>query len=206
MRFESFTILAAALTTAFALPGERHRIQMINNAKEASKNLNVFFSDDVVKIGTVSVEDIRDKLFEACHTKGQCDTSDSFEFTSQIHASGRSSGATTIKVKVNPDGAYPTWIRNGLVEAIYAAAKQVVKCKDVTTTPTCPNAWVYCPERKFTTKQCEVPKYWGVNYQHPDEKNAAPPHISVDFDVEVDHGGFCEDLMDSAAAVAGKYR
>ena len=64
----------------------------------------------------------------------------------------------------------------------------------------------YCPDKKTPFTNCEVPKYWGVNYQAPDSANAAPPNIGVN--VAVEKGGdsqVCEDAMTGIGAVAGTY-
>lgn len=60
------------------------------------------------------------------------------------------------------------------------------------------------PTAKPTTvSQCEVPKFWGVNFQAPDEPNSAPPNIATDLDVQVVDSSLCEDALTGLGAVAG---
>jgi hypothetical protein len=54
-----------------------------------------------------------------------------------------------------------------------------------------------------TVTQCEVPKFWGINYQDPDEANAAPPNIATDLEVELTDSPICEDTLTSLGAIAG---
>ncbi|KAL1959284.1 hypothetical protein VTO42DRAFT_2471 [Malbranchea cinnamomea] len=221
MRFQQLAAFSVAFTAASALPSSlrtRQGDQMmgervdpndpsvkeggVQHSDDVQGNLNVIFSDDVVNIGTVTIDSIKERLTDVCSTKGQC-FSNAFELEGQIHEPGLGGKTQTISVIVKPEGEYPTWIRNGLLDALIASVKAVIKCREVTTTPTCANPMAYCPSRPFTTTQCEVPRFWGVNYQHPDEAHAAPPNMSVELDMKVDHGGFCEDLTTAASAVGG---
>jgi hypothetical protein len=118
-------------------------------------------------------------------------------------AGGLGGSVDDITVHVDPSGAYPTWIHNGLIDGLSAAVKAIAKCEDVTNTPTCPNPAVYCPAEPFTVTECTVPQYWGINYQAPDSSNAAPPFIGSDLTMEIDGGGFCSTLLTSLSAVAG---
>lgn len=56
---------------------------------------------------------------------------------------------------------------------------------------------------KTTAYQCEVPAFWGINFQDPKEANAAPPSIGVDVAMEVVDSGVCEAIYTSLGAVAG---
>lgn len=137
-----------------------------------------------------------------CHESGQCETNP-IELKAMIT---HSESADAIKVTLGPDGEYPTWIRNGLVDVLALAAKQVAKCTDVTYTNRCfgGSAMAYCPPNKHVATNCEVPKFWGINYQAPDAANAAPPNIGLDIAMEkVDDSKLCEDIMTGLGAVAG---
>ncbi|KAF2847365.1 hypothetical protein T440DRAFT_471078 [Plenodomus tracheiphilus IPT5] len=116
------------------------------------------------------------------------------------------STATALKVTLGPDGTYPTWIRNGLIDALAAAVKTIAKCEDGTYTNTCPGttAMAWCPRKETQFTNCEVPKFWGINFQDPKEANAAPPALAMDVAVEKKgDGGVCEDTMTGLGAVAG---
>lgn len=137
-----------------------------------------------------------------CHESGQCETN-------PIELSGtltKPSRIDTLKIKLGPDGSYPTWIRNGLVDILALAAKEVAKCEEVTYTNHCfgTTAMAYCPQKKSKGINCEVPKFWGINYQAPDAANAAPPNVGVDIAIaETEGNKLCEDVMGGLGAVAG---
>ncbi|PGH16235.1 hypothetical protein AJ80_05258 [Polytolypa hystricis UAMH7299] len=200
MRLQILVILAVTLAAVTALPNRLEKRKKVTWDKKG--NLNIIFSDDVVNIGDIKIDDVMKKLDAACYTEGVCNTRP-FELKGQIHSKGLGSTSNNIKLIVNPDGAYPTWIHNGLLQALHAAVKKVAKCKNITSRPKCSFTQGYCPHKPFTTNQCKVPKFWGINFQHPKEKDAAPPAITADMDVKVDHGGFCTELFTSLSAVAG---
>ena len=58
--------------------------------------------------------------------------------------------------------------------------------------------------KPYTVNECSVPQYWGINFQPPDLGNSAPPFIGANMNIRVDGGGFCETLLTSMGAVAGK--
>lgn len=164
--------------------------------------LTTSVSDETVKLGTVKIDDIIGGLAKACSTQGQCDTS-TIDFKGQLVAAGLGSEVDDITVSVEPSGAYPTWIHNGLIDGLAAAVKAVAECEDITNTPTCPNPAVYCPAKPFTVTECTVPQYWGINYQDKNAANSAPPFIGSDLTMKIDNGGFCTKLLSSMGAVAG---
>lgn len=64
----------------------------------------------------------------------------------------------------------------------------------------------YCPERKSRHTNCEVPKYWGVNFQSPDVANAAPPSIGLDVASEkISNAEVCKTALETAGTVAGMF-
>jgi hypothetical protein len=143
-------------------------------------------------------------IIPICHTSGQCETND-IELTGQLF---KSESVDDIKVTLGPSGEYPTWIHNGLLDALAAAAKTVAKCESGTYTNRCfgSTAMAYCPENKVEYTNCEVPKYWGINYQPADLGNAAPPNIDVNVAMEkLGDGGLCENVMTALGGVAGMF-
>ncbi|RAR03920.1 hypothetical protein DDE82_004798 [Stemphylium lycopersici] len=132
----------------------------------------------------------------------QCETNP-IELKGQLF---KSESVDDIKVTLGPDGSYPTWIRNGLIDTLAAAAKEVAKCEDGTYTNRCfgTTAMAYCPQRKTQYTNCEVPRFWGINYQDPGSANSAPPNVGVDIAMEkLGDGGICESVLTSLGAVAG---
>lgn len=137
-----------------------------------------------------------------CHESGQCETND-IELHAQFF---KSESVENLDITIGPDGEYPTWIRNGLVDVLHAAVASIAKCESGTYTNQCfgSSAMAYCPRKKTKYTNCEVPKYWGINYQAPDAANAAPPNIGLNINVEKSgDGGVCEDAMSVLGTVAG---
>ncbi|KAL4732971.1 hypothetical protein BDV11DRAFT_214583 [Aspergillus similis] len=164
-------------------------------------NIRLTFSDETINIGTIKIGDITDKLNKVCSTQGQCDTNP-FTLNGQLVEPGLGGSVNNLILTVNPSGAYPTWIHNGLIDTLYAAVTTLADCYEVTNTPTCPSPMTYCPSKPFTVTECKVPQYWGINYQDPDESNAAPPFIGADMQIVVDGGGFCQKMLTAMGAVA----
>ncbi|KAF2711938.1 hypothetical protein K504DRAFT_428853 [Pleomassaria siparia CBS 279.74] len=194
MRYSSI-ILASAIATSFASPlAKRDEVTFDPNG-----NLKLTFSKETVTLGTITIDDVASQLGQACHESGQCETSE-ISIKGQLLSS---STVNNIVLTLGPSGAYPTWIRNGLLDSMYAAVKAIAKCEETTHTSTCANPMVYCPQHKITVTQCKVPKYWGVNYQDPNEATSAPPAIGTNLEVELVDDGICEAAMTSLGAVAG---
>lgn len=101
-------------------------------------------SDQKIKLGTISIDNIINQLASACSTQGQCDTSP-LTIDGQLIAPGLGGSVDDETLTINPSGDYPTWIHNGLIDALSAAVKAVANCSDVTQTSTCPNPMSYCP-------------------------------------------------------------
>ena len=58
---------------------------------------------------------------------------------------------------------------------------------------------------KTVAYQCEVPAFWGINFQDPSAANSAPPNIGVDVSMELVGSDACADMMTGLGAVAGKF-
>lgn len=101
-------------------------------------------SDQTIKLGTITIDEIVERLATACSTQGQCDSSP-IEIRGESVVAGYGSSPPGETLTVNPIGSYPTWIHNGLIEALGAAVKAVAECKDIKHTPSCPNPMAYCP-------------------------------------------------------------
>jgi hypothetical protein len=102
----------------------------------------------------LSIDDIMSEMGHACQSEGQCDTTD-IEKEAQLMSA---SNVLDIKVTIGPHGAYPTWIRNGLLDTMGAAIRSVAQCTPGTYTNTCPGvtAMAYCPRKKTQFVNCEV--------------------------------------------------
>lgn len=106
-------------------------------------------SDETIKLGTISIDEIITSLAAACSTQGQCDTSP-IEIKGQLVEPGLGGSVDGETLTINPSGSYPTWIHNGLIESLSAAVKAIAKCEDVRNTPTCPNPIAYCPGKSLS--------------------------------------------------------
>jgi hypothetical protein len=159
-------------------------------------------SRETVQVGSLTTDEIMAAVIPICHESGQCETN-SIELTSYLT---RNRGVDEIKVTLGPDGEYPTWIRNGLVDLLALAVKQVAKCEQVSYMPICHGApgKVDCDYDMRTGTNCEVPQFWGINYQAPDAVNAAPPNVGLNIAMEkVDNKDLCEGVFGGLGAVAG---
>jgi len=161
-------------------------------------------SKETVNIGALNIDEIHDTLASVCHENGQCETNPVVKKARSIH--GQTDQKDLI-ITLSPDGEYPTWIRNALVDMLFAAGKAAMKCENGQYTDMCPGvtAMAYCPQRKIKFVNCAVPQYWGINYQAPDAANAAPPNIDMGIDVEVVKQDLCTPLMTTGSAIAGEY-
>lgn len=90
------------------------------------------------------IDRVMKSMTEACHTEGQCETSP-IEIKGFQKVSSDSVVDETLTL--NPIGAYPTWIRNGLRDALGAAVKAVAKCKKVVHSQNCGFSAFYCPRK-----------------------------------------------------------
>lgn len=120
---------------------------LLDSSCQGIKCLNQrLVSDQTIKLGTISIDAIVGELYDVCSTQGQCDTSP-FDLKGQFIAPGLGGSVKSATLTVNPSGSYPTWIHNGLLDAIGAAVKAVAKCEKITRTSTCPNPMAYCPSK-----------------------------------------------------------
>jgi len=141
-------------------------------------------------------------LAPICHESGQCETN-TIDLKALLYSPSR---VDAIKVSLGPDGAYPTWIRNGLLDALGAAVRTLAKCSTGTYVDRChgTTAMGWCPQKETQYTNCEVPRYWGINYQSPRNPDGAPPNMSVHVSIEKEgDGGLCEGVMEGLGAVAG---
>ncbi|ORY15232.1 hypothetical protein BCR34DRAFT_585137 [Clohesyomyces aquaticus] len=162
-------------------------------------NIRLTFSDETIKLGTIKIDEIMDNIGRVCSTQGQCDST-TIDLKGQLISTDEVISET---LSISPDGAYPTWIHNGLVDGLRAAVHAVAKCEDTTHKPSCGFSPYYCPAKPFTVNQCVIPRYIGINYQAPDCGNCAPPNIGARLEMKLDEGGFCKTLLESAGTVAG---
>ncbi|PSN75516.1 hypothetical protein BS50DRAFT_628687 [Corynespora cassiicola Philippines] len=147
-----------------------------------------------VKIGAISIDDIFDKLGEACQ-ENLCETND-ITIKGQIHDS---ESTDNIELTLGPHGSYNSDLRDDLFDAWKALIKEIAKCEEITNDPPCPNPMVFCPNEPEKYTQCEVPQYWAIIY----DKGDNPPNMQADLEVEKSDNPLCEDLMDGLGAVAG---
>ncbi|KAF2795556.1 hypothetical protein K505DRAFT_239631 [Melanomma pulvis-pyrius CBS 109.77] len=191
MRYQSL-VLATLVAVTCANP-----VQLSKRKEEVydkDGNLKVQFSKQTVKVGDISLDDIFDKLGDACN-ENLCETND-ITIKGQIHTSDTTDN---IELTLGPTGSYKTDLRKKLFEAWKAVVKEVAKCEEVTNDPPCPNPQAFCPSKFHTYTQCEVPQYWGVIYNKGDN----PPNMQTDLEVEVSDDKLCEDLLGGLSGVAG---
>ncbi|KAH8668889.1 hypothetical protein BX600DRAFT_435402 [Xylariales sp. PMI_506] len=113
MHFLGASTALAALLLGFAQAGDMNPTTVVNGAG----NLLVDFQDTMVNIGNVKPSDVLGMLFSQCDELG-CN-SNPFEMDTKFAGTGDTQGS--IYVTVQQDH-YATWIKNGLIEALQAAA------------------------------------------------------------------------------------
>ncbi|KAI1814038.1 hypothetical protein GGS20DRAFT_585882 [Poronia punctata] len=191
MRSQTFLLLEVAVVCASAsaipasAPAQLTRRDPRDWLSPDGGNLNIIFSDDTIRLGTVTIDSIMDKLqFQAYHDEGLCDTGD-IELEGELISGGLGGEAEGVTITVHPSGGYP-----------------IAKCEDVHTTPTCPNPMVYCPMEPFTVNECVVPRYWGIAL-HGSDSNAPPSNIQADMTFKIEDSGLCETFATVGSAFAG---
>lgn len=105
-------------------------------------------SKKTVNLGTIAIDKVFDALADACHpgvNNGVCETSD-VKLEGQIVSKD---SAVNIELTLGPEGDYPTWVRNGLLDALRAGVGEVAKCEDTISDPPCPNPMVFCPSTEW---------------------------------------------------------
>ncbi|KAF1943690.1 hypothetical protein EJ02DRAFT_421116 [Clathrospora elynae] len=204
MLFYTIT-LATLLTTAAAGVVPAIKVDHLTGRSEGTwdkgGNIKLTFSNEDVDIGGLSSDEIIGAVAPICHESGQCETND-VKLNTFIYSANT---ANTLEVTIGPDGSYPTWIRNGLLDTLAAAVRTMAKCENGTYTDRCrgTNAMAYCPDTEVPYTNCKVPKYWGINYQSADSVNAAPPNLGMDIESKEGGDGLCQGMLTGLGAVAG---
>ncbi|ORY08484.1 hypothetical protein BCR34DRAFT_11899 [Clohesyomyces aquaticus] len=198
MLFQHLSLAAVAISSVNALPSVAKR----DGEWDTNGNIKLTFSEEKVKLGDVSLDEMFKRMQSVCHESGNCETND-ITFDGWYMAPGNNAPMGPIVVTMAPSGSYPTWIRNGLVDSLQAAVKAVAKCGTVHNTQLCQGGDKGCSPVKSEAFQCEVPKYWGINYQSPDVVNAAPPFMGADVKMDPADGSGCQDALDAIGAIAG---
>ncbi|KAF1934940.1 hypothetical protein EJ02DRAFT_362609 [Clathrospora elynae] len=204
MLFNTIT-LATLLTIAAAgvVPAIKfdHLARRSEGTWDKNGNIKLTFSNEDVDIGSLSTDNIIAAIGPICHESGQCETNDIELNTLKYYTDS----FNTLKVTIGPDGSYPTWIRNGLIDTLAAAVRTMAKCESGTYTDHCMSntAMAYCPGRQTPFTNCKVPKYWGINYQSADSANAAPPNLGMNIESKEGGDGICQGMLTGLGAVAG---
>ena len=118
---------------------------------EISDISTVQVSDDTVKLGTLPVDVIIANLTSLCADEGQCDTGPVSIKGYQLIGTGHDESYSSTEdetVTIAASGSYPTWIHNGLLEVLGAAANSVANCSSVTVKPP------LCPEIRGLPGDC----------------------------------------------------
>ncbi|KAI2474691.1 hypothetical protein Ptr902_13890 [Pyrenophora tritici-repentis] len=183
------TLLASASAGVVpAVPAIRH--DPITKRSEATfdpnGNIKLTFSRETVKIGSLTTEAIISAIYPICHESGQCETND-IDLKGMLITPSR---VDAIKVTLGPmaptqPGSATAW-----------------------STPSAPPHAQWQSARRepmwTSASNCEVPKFWGINYQSSKNPDGAPPNLSLDVSMEKEgDGGLCEDVMSGLGAVAG---
>ncbi|KAF2498238.1 hypothetical protein BU16DRAFT_570799 [Lophium mytilinum] len=200
MLSQYIALATIAASSVYALPNIANRDN--TGVWDPNGNIKLTFSHDTVKLGDVDINAMFDALTGACHESGQCDTSP-LTFDGWWQASGLNGEMGPIVVTMDPSGAYPTWIRNGLVDTLRAAVLAAANCGNSVNTQGCGGDEKGCQLTKTTAWQCEIPKYVGINFQDPKAANAAPPNIGADITMELVDSDICAQILGGMGAVAG---
>ena len=118
----AIALLSLALTTitVTALPNHiAAKNRLVRREKQMSTdigNLKLTFSNETITITETTTDAIIEKIAEACFIEGQCKTP-----PISFH-----------NIDIHPSGNYPTWIRNGLIDALRAGVKTVSSCTEET--------------------------------------------------------------------------
>jgi hypothetical protein len=160
MQSQYLAFLACVLAIqASARPSEIARRDWVSNSKgnlivtckstpklRLVQNLTTIpVSDQTVKLGTIPISVIMSKVDNACSDNGLCQTN-AIEVSGQLV---ESSDVYDETLTITPNGDYPTWIHNGLWEALNAAINAVAKFSKVTNDPVCPDPEAYCPSKSI---------------------------------------------------------
>ncbi|MCJ1371116.1 hypothetical protein MMC20_002331 [Loxospora ochrophaea] len=199
MRSRSLALFAISLALVSALPSsssiQLEKRQTWTNTQVSNGTIKLTFSDDTVKLGTLPVDVIIANLTSLCADEGQCDTGPVSIKGYQLIGTGHDESYSSTEdetVTIAASGSYPTWIHNGLLEVLGAAANSVANCSSVTVKPP------LCPEIRGLPGDCPD--------QDPNSSNSAPPFITNDITVTYPtEDGFCSTFSTIGSAVAAKY-
>ena len=100
-------------------------------------------SDKTVKLGAIPISVVMSNVDKACGDNGLCQTNP-IDITGELVDSN---DVYDEILTIMPNGDYPTWIHNGLWDALNAAIKAVANCSTVTHDPVCPDPEAYCPSK-----------------------------------------------------------
>jgi hypothetical protein len=138
------TVLSSALPTDDVETGLKPRDEPNGNLLVTSMSWNIqdrcllltiLVHDKTVPIGTAPVDVVFGNFADSCSVNGKCATSDIEINDYNLWSEGRNpSSNTQITITVTPDGSYPTWIHNGLLDALKATLDKIKKCNQVTYT------------------------------------------------------------------------
>ncbi|PVI04690.1 hypothetical protein DM02DRAFT_518341, partial [Periconia macrospinosa] len=149
---------------------------------------------ETITLANIEVDKIFEKLKDACHKTGNCETND-IVIKGQLIGRGRGSSVDNVELTLEPHGSYRESHRDNLLSLMEKAVREVMKCEEYTHTTTCANPMGFCPSRTTKQKQCHVPAYWGVNIQKAEDKDeaSAPPSLEVELGLQVVGDTICED-------------
>jgi len=112
--------LTLTTITVTALPNHiaatNRLVRRENQVSADIGNLKLTFSNETITITETTTDEIIEKIAEACFIEGQCKPP-----TIAFH-----------NIEIRPSGNYPTWIRNGLIDALRAGVKTVATCTEET--------------------------------------------------------------------------
>jgi hypothetical protein len=109
-------------------------------------------------IGNIELDDIFEKLREACFTNGACATS-AIVIKGQLIGEGTTTDVKNAELTLSPTGAYGIAHRENMLKVLEAGVREIAECKDYTHTSPCPNPAVYCPSKsKFAPQSLYLVK------------------------------------------------
>ncbi|MCJ1311382.1 hypothetical protein MMC25_005053 [Agyrium rufum] len=194
----SVALVVAIPTTILNEPRDAPAVVWQNDPKG---NVIVGFSDDTINLGSITIDDIMGSMYTACGSYGTCDTNPTTMTGEIITSKGNLDGET---ITLNPSGDYPTWLNNGILQALQAGITAAATSANMSYEVPCASYESYCPQTVDTQLQYTVPAYWSIIYQDANDCSAAPPFVTLGLTQSVDTGaGLCSDFITIGGAVAG---